>query len=491
MKPGKLFLQLLVGALILITPEPMVAQESQETETQVQGHELALEEFLELAIEKDTEFEKILIDELALQYEKALNLPAGDLVLEVKAQYDFILDQEREEPGGSVGLSKLFPFTGTTLEADYSSASSLTALENTSAFTFQVSQPIAENAFGKATRLKDKIVGLEIDVARHQIIEAYEDYLATIIIGYYDWYEAFENLKVGQSSYRENMRLLDNIKERQQSKIALPIDVNKVNLQVLAKKEKLLQLEEEYEKALNFIEKAIRYEGDEPLIPLAPGLYRDLVIDFEEDFNQFREQSRTYQVLSLLEDKSELEVDEEADDLLPSIDLLFGYNVKGKDHDIKNEDNMIYAGASLEWPIGDQVDRAEYETSKLDLKQTRLANQGTHYQLYTDIKDLSVQIRTEQELGAIAKEKIGLAQDILEDETENYSFGKVTLNDYIDAVNVLDTNRFNEILHDAQYKKLLIEWLRITDRLILKGTAPFFTMRKRALSPSTLTKSSE
>ena len=69
----------------------------------------------------------------------------------------------------------------------------------------------------------------------------------------------------------------------------------------------------------------------------------------------------------------------------------------------------------------------------------------------------------------IAKEKIGLAKSILEDETENYSFGKVSLNDYIDAVNVLDSNRFNEILHDVQYKKYIVEWLRITDRLVSRN----------------------
>ena len=188
----------------------------------------------------------------------------------------------------------------------------------------------------------------------------------------------------------------------------------------------------------------------------------------ENDYKEFKESSRTYQVLTLLEEKSRLRVDEEADDLLPSIDLLFGYNVKGTAFEIEDEDNMIYSGVSMGWPLGDQVDKAEYETAKISFEKTKLSNVGTHFQLYTDIKDLSIQMDSEQELVNIAKEKIGLAKSILEGETENYSFGKVTLNDYISAVNVLDTNRFNEILHNMQYKKLLIEWLRLTDRLVSK-----------------------
>lgn len=446
----------------------ITAGEGQGTKSKSAARVLPLAEFIDLAARNDTEFEKILIDELALQYEKDLELPAGDLILEVKGQYDFLMSQEREEHADTVSLTKLFPLTGTNLEAEYTTASSYASTENTTGFTFEVSQPIAQNAFGKATRLKDKIIGVEIDVARHQIVEAYEDYLATVIVGYYDWYEAYENLKVGESSYRANLKLLENIKERQKSNIALPLDVNKVHLQVLAKKEKLIELRDAYANALNFIEKAIRHDGEAGLIPGVPGLYRECSVSFEKDFKEFKEASRTYQVLDLLEEKSRLEVDEEADDLLPSIDLLFGYNVKGRDFEIENEDNMVYAGVSMEWPLGDQVDRAEYETSKIALEKTKLSNTGTHFQLYTDIKDLSIQMNSEQELLDIAKEKISLAAAILEDETENYSFGKVTLNDYIDAVNVADNNRFNEILHDMRYKKLLIEWLRITDRLVFK-----------------------
>ena len=467
---GKIILiNLMAAGMIFFSSKVMIAEQAQETETSNETRKLPLREFIDLSVSNDTEFERILVDELFLQYEKDLKLPAGDLVLEVKGQYDLILGQERKEAEGGVSLAKLFPFAGTTLDAEYTTTPAYSSTDNVSEFTFEVSQPIAENAFGKATRLKDKIIGVEIDVARHQIIEAYEDYLAAIIVGYYDWYEAYENLKVGRSSYQQNMKLLDNMMERQKSNIALPLDVNKAHLQVLAKKEKLIELKEAYAKALNFIEKAIRYEGNAELGPQKPDLYGESHVNFEEDYAGFKERSRTYKVLTLLEEKSRLEVDEEADDLLPSINLLLGYNVKGKDFKIENEDNMVYAGVSMAWPFGDQVDKAEHETSKISLEKTKLSNVGARFQLYTDIKDLSVQINSQQELLNIAKEKIGLAESILEDETENYSFGKITLNDYIDAVNVSDNNRFNEILHGARYKKFLIEWLRITDRLISKN----------------------
>ena len=427
---------------------------------------LPVDEFILLASKNDTVFEEILIDELTLQYSRDIGLPARDIVLAVKTQYDFYFDQERSEPQMSVSLSKLFPVTATTLSAEYKNTPSYTSSTSSSQFTFAVSQPVARNAFGKATRLKDKIIGIEIDVARHQIIEAYEDYFSAVILSYYDWYVAYEDLKVGESSYETNLALLENIRERQKSRIAIELDVNKTTLQVLAKKEKLIELRQKYQSVLNLVEKAIRYEGDSALIPQEPDLYDNVTVDFDRDYNLFQGAGRTYQMLRLLEDKSFLEVDEEADDLLPSINLLIGYTVKGDEPDVNNENAMMYAGLSWDWSFPGQVDRAEYETARIITDKRKLTAKNAHFQLFADIKNLSLEIGRQKQLAAIADEKTALARSILKDETENYSYGKVTLNDYIDAVNVLDNNRFNKILHDSQHKKLLIEWLRITDRLI-------------------------
>jgi outer membrane protein TolC len=427
---------------------------------------LSIDAFIELAAQNDTVFEEILIDQLPLAFQKDLKLPARDIVLSVKSQYDVFIGPDRDDLETSFGLSKLFPNTGTDVEAEIKDVPSFTSTDSASEFTFSIAQPIAENAFGKTTRIKDKIIGVEIDVAKHQIAEAYEDYLAALFLAYYTWYEDYENFKVADSSYQENIKLLDNIKERQNSKIALPIDVNKTNIQVLTKKEKLVDLKEKYQRGLHIIQTAIRYTGKKELVPQIPNKYYGRSVSYEKEYEDFKQNSRTYQILDLLEKKSKLSVKENAVDLLPSIDLLIGYKVKGDNLQIENEDNMYYAGVSIDWPLTDQVEKAEYETAKIDLKKTGLTINNTYFKLYTDLKNLYLEIERERELSEIAKEKIELAKSILEDETENYSFGKVTLNDYIDAVNTLDNNRFNQILHNVKLRKLIVEWLRITDQLI-------------------------
>lgn len=427
---------------------------------------LTINEFVKTAVKNDDAFEKILIEELSLKYKKDLALPAKDLVLSVKNQYEFFLNQDRNEPRMSLSLSKLFPYTGSEVSAEYgvSPYSSLKGVN--SEINFYVSQPIAKNAFGKATSIQDKITGFEIEISRYQITEAYEDYLAFVTAAYYNWYFAYENLKIGRSSYDQSLKLLENIKKRWQSNIALPVDVNKVKIQVLIKKEELLRLKQEYDNILNFIKQSARYDDDIEIEPSAPFEYGQSEVSFDKEYKQFADSSRTYGILTLLEKKDSLNIDKYADSLLPSTNLLLGYQIDGEDFGVKGTDGVLYAGMSLNWLFGNQKNRAGHETAKISLKSTKISNKNKYVQLRTDLKNLFVQIEKEKKLIVTGDEKIKLSNLILKDETVNYSYGKVSLNDLIEAVNRIDENKFNKLSHLINHRILITEWLRLTDRLV-------------------------
>jgi outer membrane protein TolC len=454
--------------LIVIQSFTMNISKAEETPAEV----ITLENYIKQVCEKDTYFQEILIEELALKYKKSITLPARDLVLSVTNQYDFFADYDEGDSVNSLSLSKLFPYWGTEVEAEYSNSLSTTSHTLTSEFTAKITQPIAEDAFGRNTRLLSKITGLEIDVSRYQIAEAYEDYLAALITLYYDWYSSYEDLKTGQNSYNENKKLLDNIKEREKNKIALPIDVNKISLQVQTKLENLVTLDEEYNEYLNLIKQALRYKGDKELIPQASSLYEDTAIDFPKDYELFKKSSRTSLILKLLDEKSDLEVERDADELLPSIELFAAYELDGSRYDFKSNEQLFYAGASIDWPFPGEVELGEYRTSKINARKRKLTSNNTHVDLYSDIKNLGIQIERERELIAIASEKIKLSEAIVKDETGNYSLGRSTLNDLIDEINKLEDNKFNKIEHEIQMKKYIIEWLRLTDTLIAKKDIP-------------------
>lgn len=431
---------------------------------------LDLESFVQRAARNDTEFEAILLDEMALQYRKTLALPPDDLVLSVKQEYQAFVSQDRAAGATEIGLGKLFPGTGTGISATYGASPSFTTDDTASEISVSLSQPIARNAFGRSTRLLDRIIGLEVEVAHHQVVEAYEDYLAAVMTAFHDWHEAFGNLAIARSSYEENLKLLDNIREREKQQVARPIDVNKIDLQVLARKERTVELETQYRQRLHAIERIVRHDGRTTLVP-QPSQAGHLEESFSAAFASFMEQSRTASMLQLLEKKSALEVDREADDLLPSLSLVLSYDVRGSRYDLQDSDNRALVGVSLEWPFPSREERAEHEVAKIDLKKAGLLRVNTRHRLHQDIRNLYDEIRKEKALIELATRKLALAQSVLEDETENYSYGRVSLNDYISAVNVLDNNRFGKVLHEARHRKLMTEWLRLTDRLITRAVS--------------------
>ncbi len=440
------------------------AQESEKIDT------LSLDEFVELACARDKVFEQILIENLILNYKKKLELPADDIVASAKSEYvAFIKQTGKGYPVYDVSLSKLFPFTGTELEAGYNSTMKDTIIGDIDAeFYARVSQPVARNAFGRANRLLDKIVGMEIDIAKYQIIEAYEQYLSSIIRIYYDWYEAYENVKTAENSYKENMKLLKNVQEREKNNIALPVDVNKVRLQVLLKEETLVSVRNQFEKYTNLLKKSIGYDVEEELLPFPEDEYDNVVINFEEDYKKFREEGRTSMILDMLEEKSDLEVDKDADDLLPSIDLFTEYAIKADDRELEKDDKRVMAGLTLEYPFPGQVEHAEFETSKIEYEKRVLEKINTHIRIYTELRNIYEEIEKTRELIKISEKKIETAQSIVDDDTINYSYGKVILNNFIDEVNQLDFNRFSRIQYSIRLKKLIIDWLTLTDQLVRK-----------------------
>ena len=430
--------------------------------------EISLDEFITTVSNNDTVFEQILIDNLPLAYQKQLRLPARDIVLGVKQDYLLGIEHGGDGINTAVSLSKLFPMQGTEVGLDYSTEEFRGRNSRTSEINFSIAQPIAENAFGRGTKLLDQIIGLETQVARHQIIEAYEDYFATVITAYIIWHEAWENLKIAESSYRENQKLLKDIKARQQKQIALPIDVNKIQLQVLAKEEALIEYRERYQTAYNTVQRSMRTAVPKPLRPVAPSRYDLAIEQLDKEIQQFRKDGRTFAILGLLEQKTAFQIDKDADDLLPSIELSAGYRILGDEYSLENKENIIFAGITVEFPFRDQVQEARHAVSRIAAKKQKLITTNTDFDLQATLKNLYAQIERERKLLAISRQKLKLAQSVLRDEAENYSFGKVALNDYIQAVNVLDSNRFNQVARQARLRRLVVEWLRLVDRLISK-----------------------
>jgi len=428
---------------------------------------ISLETFIQKATINDQLFESILVDGLALSYKRALTLPPEDFIVSLKSDYEWQGSRTQNNPNGSIELSKLFPKRGLELSGDYAYSDS--SGTNTSAVNVSFSQDLAKNAFGRSIQLQDQIVGLEIDIATYQVIESYEAYLAQLMTLYYTWVEQYRSWLLAEASYQENLKLLLSMESRKKNNIAHRTDVNKIRLQNLNKRETLILFRERYQRTLNQIRTAMRESSINKFVPIFEENKIDNLPSFSSDLATFKKTGRTFMIIRLLENSSALSVDRVADNLLPSLALTGGATLEGDGAGLSNSGGSFSLGIQYDFPLSSPQDQAAYDTAIVAAKKAKLNSQTTYFSLTTRVKNLYLALERQIKLIAIAEENIELAESILIDEAENYSFAKINLNDYIQAVNGVDNARFNKVERVVRYKKLLIEWKSLTDQLVKKS----------------------
>ena len=425
---------------------------------------LPLSEFVSRAVKQDSAFHSMVFQQMAFKYQYNAAVTAPDLILSLDS--DFQVGEEDDDlrrADHSLNITQTLPQFG----QEYSVSFTQDVIGKTDSTTVQYgfSQDIARNAFGASKRLDGAIQRVKTDVAQFQLIEAYEDYLAEIMGVYYTWIRQYESLKLAQSSYAENEKVMASILRRQERKIANQTDVNKFRLQMLAKREQAVRFERDYAQTTETIRRILGVDSSVVLRPDTTVVLDDLPEKIDQVLSAVEARSRSFSILSLLDTQYGLSTDRAARELLPSIALDARFVVPEQ-----TADQIAYAGASVALPVLNQKARANARLSQLSERQTQVENQTAADRLRVDIRNLFTNLQSQKRLVDLAGEKRRLARQILTEESENYSIGQINLNDYIEAVNRFDSTRFDEIGRKISYQQLMIEWKRLTDQLVAYST---------------------
>ncbi|MFC1670651.1 TolC family protein [Spirochaetota bacterium] len=435
-----------------------------------QGNEtvLSLNRFISSAAENDPAFQKILIERLYLKYSKDLNLPLSDIVLSVTGQYGLFVNNENKlnkDYEGAISLSKLFPFTATEVKTAYSKTGDYGLGRGwySSTFSVEVSQEIAKNAFGRTTRKKDSKIGIENELARHQIIEAYEDYLAALIKLYLEWYSAYEKLKASEIIYRDSVDLNNLVRRKRRYRIAFPEDVDKSYLERLDAREELITWKDQFNRLKMNILSVSGLKDKSNLKPVRPVIDK---IDTTREATFHVENSRTFVMLNLLEKHGVIDEKIAKDDLLPSASLFAGYNLIGDNYRFINPGHKVYFGISGDMNFGKQREKAVRRIARINIKKNRITRISTLLTLKTNLFNLYSELRRQGKLISLAENKLKISKKVFRAVKRNYYIGKASLNDLIIAKNQADENRYKKIYHDILFQQLIVEWKRLSDVLV-------------------------
>ena len=444
LKPAKLSLFLLV-----LTSLGLSAPLQASTQT------ISLDTFIQLATQNDRTFHTFLLDKLRLNYQHDLTVETSELLASVAS--DFSIDADAIQNTSTLSLEKTLPTLGQTLSLGYAYTESLS---DPQVFSFAFSQDIARNAFGKSIALDTHIQSIKTDIARYQLIEAYEDYMAKLITLYYTWLRQYESYQLAQSSYIENLKVLKTVQDRQKKKVADETDVNKLKLQILAKEEQVIRFKQNYLETSLDLKRVTKLPLTDTIKPNSTIVLDTIPANLQAELRQIKATRRSFALLTLIQSQVTQQQERYARELMPSIGLSAGV--------VHNDSFSGTLGASFGLPLYNKKAKAQFKDAELISKRTALSSEATSDSLESNIHALHLALASQHKLVETAQRKRGLAASILSQETENYSYGKIDLNDYIQAVNRYDTTRFEEIDQKISFQQLSIEWKRLTDSLISK-----------------------
>jgi len=434
---------------------------------------LPLSLFIDKVTKSDPKFPLILLDELYLRYQKDLNLPASDLILAVTGQYNLFLPTESLKSNapfeGNISLSKLFPATGTLISGQYMNSFSQNqyGIFQRSSIGVTLSQSISQNAFGILTRMQEKKIDVDMNIIRFQIIEAYEDYLSSIIQLYLDWYASYENVKTAKNILDYNTDILKNLKRKRRYKIALREDLYKMEYEVINAQENVSTLEHQYESIREKVHSLAKIPISDSLKPKNPKFIQSK--SSQKDFQSIFQNCRTNLILQKSKHSAIIATYIAERNLLPKIDLFLGYSAIGQKMAVENPNHNIYFGVSTIFNFTRQKEEALQKTKLIDVKKKKLSNQKSIFDLKLYVNDLLRRLLHQKKLIELAKEKKDLAEKILRAEKKNFFIGRKTLNDLILAKQSLVNSRFNLIKQETIFQSLILELLKSTDQLVTKN----------------------
>ncbi|MBN2650758.1 MAG: TolC family protein [Spirochaetales bacterium] len=464
MKKNKIALIFITFLSVRLLAQPLLP-ESLEPEESPQV--LTFEEFVKKACTNPS-FEKLLSQQFNLQYDKRLSIPADQLLLNVKSGYKLahIFETSTEHSyQGDISLAGIFRESGTRLTTGFSLAG-----PTSSALYFSIIQNIATDAFGRQQRMLTSKASVDIHLAEVQLVEAYEDYLATAANLYMQWFLDYQRYEAGIRAYKTSYQLLEIIRDKMKYRIADVNDENKTLLQVYSKQESLYNLGKKFRETSTLIFESAGIELTQQFVPEKPQIFDNIEVDFGKIHKDFMEKSRTYSVFDLTMKSEDLKLKIAEDNLLPSAQLYMDFNLRGNNYFfIDGVDSLSFGlGIDLSYDFLSVHKKVGVEKQKMDIFIKNLDNEKRKSLLEAQIRNLVNDIKNIRQLTELSYTQYEIAQAVYQRESTRYSDGKIDLNFLIQALNQVDSAQAKIVAYYVQEKQLLLELHRLADLLVVK-----------------------
>lgn len=425
---------------------------------------LSLENYLAKAKIHDPQMQSIVADRLKMKYLTDLNLPGREILLSVQNEYGFTREEEPTSVLAAT-ISKPLLESGTVISVGKTMTERPDRTEDVT--QFRVEQSLYRNAFGAQIRKRMDNLEIQKSVIELQVIEAYEDYIATSINRYLELTLAYLNYQTSQRLKKESLLLLDNVQKKFRQNIASGTDVKRAKLQTAQQTENALQSRANMEALSSGIQRVLGENKSGVLVPQTILNMEDRLTNIDIDIEKFLRKSRSRLIYEKQEAVAAGNLKIVKDNLRPEANLLVGFNIDNSTRfgsAINREEAVV--GVNIDIPFDQSVVEARIKEASYLLLKSKLDKKSFQDAIRESLIVIRNRILRQKDLLKISKEKRDLAVEIVKEQTKRYQFGRITLESLIEDRNTEAQNEFAYLSELTNLNKLIVQWLALTDQLV-------------------------
>jgi len=430
----------------------------------LEAKELPLEDFITQFKKYDIQQEAILSELMRTRFNKDLNMPARQWLVEINAEYGLELNGGVQTSSKSASLSRNNRQSGTEINLEVQQNDQIGREEQVASLRIQ--QSLIQNSFGEQYRKRSKLLERQNTVINLQVSESYEDYLAERINQYLTFVQNFKSVESNRKLYNLSLKLESEIKLRKRKNIANQVDVDRVKIQVINRQKSVIGAEKELALTIQDLKDSLSAEAffNVSFEPPKKIPFIEKRISFDE--SKFWQESRTSKLLqnqSLVADDNILV---QKRNLYPEARLLFGVSRDDSQRfnaTANREEALV--GINFSYSLDNSQAKAQLAQARLERVQATFAKKRAKKVIGNQISSLKQKIEIEHSQLKLLESQLLLARRLAKGEKSNFTKDRSSLRDVIDAQNTLANAELELINQKILLARSIVAWMRMTDSL--------------------------
>lgn len=430
---------------------------------------LGMMEYINTLRANDSEYKQLQIREKEISFLMQSNLEDQAALLNFQAERGYG-DDDVDTSSVSTELLKEFTDTGTSLSLSHREIENTDSNQRLS--ELEVEQSLLKNSFGKASRLQKSI--LEKQQEREMLVSLnnFEAYVTKKLTLYLEYGELQQQESFLKEMLQKSRDLHSYIQQKRSKFAANELDEMRVKLQLIQREQDLRDVQKKRKDM-----EALLLNGT-AMSSSSAELNKDFiqvddVVDLRArvsvNIKGFElERFRAYQIAvvenELGQSSYELAKDEEKADF----SVYGAYKIDDStrfSNSVNRSETSV--GLKLSMPIGDKKTRANSEIQQLQSQYAGLSEKLLADALATDYTSLALEISARELKLESFRQKLELAEAILDKETIRYQRGLIDIEHIIDSYNDLYQYQFDYQQASVAFNVLYLEWLDFNDHLLV------------------------